>query len=66
MGCPDIAGLQQSSGLQLRALPSGSHHILCDIAPGVARPIIPADHRQGVFSALHDIAHPGARATRRL
>jgi hypothetical protein len=64
LGGPEISALQQSSGLQHRALPLGGRHILCDISTGVARPVIPPDHRRGVFSALHHIAHPGARATR--
>jgi hypothetical protein len=66
LGCPEISALQQSSGLQLRALSLGGQHILCDSSTGVARPVIPADHRRGVFSSLHHIAHPGVRATHRL
>ncbi len=41
LGCPEISNLQQSSGLQLKALPLGGQHILCDISTSVVRPIIP-------------------------
>ena len=46
------------------------HHegsdLLCDVSTGHVRPLIPAADRQAVFQALHGIAHPGTRATRRL
>jgi hypothetical protein len=38
----------------------------CDIYTGKARPLVPACHRRQVFAALHGVAHPGIRASRRL
>ncbi len=38
----------------------------CDISTGKARPLVPACHRWQVFAALHGVAHPGIRASRRL
>jgi hypothetical protein len=35
-------------------------------AAGKARPLVPACHRRQVFAALHGVAHPGIRASRRL
>jgi hypothetical protein len=66
LSCPEIAAIQESSGLQFRALPLEGCHILCDMTTGVARPGILAEHRRGVFTSLHHNAHPGIRATRRL
>ncbi len=66
LGCPEISALQQVFGPAAQGLALRGQHILCDISTGVARPMIPADHRRGIFSSLHHIAHPGARATRRL
>ena len=40
--------------------------VLCDLSTGVPRPLVPEQLRHRVFSALHNLAHPGARATRRL
>ncbi len=40
--------------------------VLCDVSRGHARPVIPTADRMAVFSAIHSIAHPGIRASRRL
>jgi transposase InsO family protein len=37
-----------------------------DISSGVMRPLVPAELRRRVFEAIHRLAHPGIRATRRL
>ena len=63
--CPSTLALQGSS-LRLRALPLGSDHILCDVSRNLVRPIVPVDHRRAVFQHIHNLAHPGIRATRRL
>ncbi|GFY25093.1 integrase catalytic domain-containing protein [Trichonephila clavipes] len=34
---------------------------MCDLSTGTARPYIPKQHRQGVFSAMHNLSHPGIR-----
>ncbi|GFW95180.1 hypothetical protein TNCV_313841 [Trichonephila clavipes] len=34
---------------------------MCDPSTGTARPYIPKQHRQDVFSALHNLSHPGIR-----
>ncbi len=33
---------------------------------GIFRPLVPVDFRRAVFEAIHNAAHPGMRATRRL
>jgi transposase InsO family protein len=40
--------------------------VWCDLSTGFARPLVPAAWRPRVFAALHNIAHPGIRASRRL
>ena len=40
--------------------------LLCDISTGVPRPDVPSDFRWHVFLSIHNLAHVGIRATRRL
>ncbi|GFO20785.1 Pol polyprotein [Plakobranchus ocellatus] len=40
--------------------------LLCDISTGRARPIVPPDFRRSVFEAVHDLSHPGVKATVKL
>ena len=40
--------------------------LLCDISTGHVQPLIPAEDQQAVFAAIHNVAHPGTGATRRL
>ncbi|GFV46482.1 HTH_Tnp_Tc3_2 domain-containing protein [Trichonephila clavipes] len=35
---------------------------MCDLSTGTARPYIPKQHRQDVFSAMHNLSHPGKRS----
>ena len=58
-----------SSSLSLFAVPvPGSDvTVLCDVAPGARpRPYVPASFRRSVFDALHNLSHPGVRASARL
>ncbi|GFU25374.1 integrase catalytic domain-containing protein [Trichonephila clavipes] len=49
--------------LELKKLtfPNSSTEIMCDLSTGTARPYIPKQHRQDVFSAMHNLSHPGIR-----
>ncbi|GFW12180.1 transposon Tf2-11 polyprotein [Trichonephila clavipes] len=40
---------------------NSSTEIMCDLSTGTARPYIPKQHRQDVFSAMHNLSHPGIR-----
>jgi transposase InsO family protein len=40
--------------------------LLVDVSSGVFRPLVPGGHRRRIFKAVHNLAHPGYRATRRL
>ncbi len=40
--------------------------MVCDVSTGQLRPIIPVSDRRDVFRAVHELAHAGIRATRRV
>lgn len=75
----DLAKAQQTDE-ELRELLENSNHSLrlqprtvnphlelyCDTSHNVVRPYVPKDLRRGVFESLHNLAHPGIRATGRL
>ncbi len=44
----------------------GSHRLAGDTSTGVWRPLVPLGHRPAVFNSIHNIAHPGRLATKRL
>jgi len=56
----------ESTPLQLELQHVGGVHILCDVAHGQIRPLIPEVDRVAVFQGIHGLAHPGTQATRRL
>ncbi|GBM17723.1 Transposon Ty3-I Gag-Pol polyprotein [Araneus ventricosus] len=60
--------LKQPTNLTLQKLqvPNTDVMLYCDISTQVIRPYIPKKHRYQVFRNLHDLAHPGVRATVRL
>nr|VZI15764.1 unnamed protein product [Spirometra erinaceieuropaei] len=56
------------SGLHLQELPltTGNGTILCDVSTPFHRPFVPPSLRRKVFSSLHNLSHPGSRATDKL
>lgn len=68
LGCPEVADLANSASLRIerRAFPEVSGGILVDVSTGTDRPLIPATMQRGVFDRIHNLSHPGARATRKL
>ncbi|VDL91717.1 unnamed protein product [Schistocephalus solidus] len=56
------------SGLQLQELPltTGNDTILCDVSTPAHRPFVPPSLRRKVLSSLHNLSHPGRRATDKL
>nr|VZH91271.1 unnamed protein product [Spirometra erinaceieuropaei] len=56
------------SGLQLQELPltTGNGTILCDVSTPSHRPFVPPSLRRKIFSSLHNLSHPGSRATDKL
>jgi len=64
--CPEVQKAAASPALQTRRLRIHGADILCDVSTGIARPLVPAAFTSAVFAAIHGLAHPGIRATRRL
>ena len=60
--------VQQSPSLSFKRvpLPANHGHIWCDVSTGHERPYVPRKHRRTIFHALHDMSHPGIRATQKL
>ncbi|GFX22285.1 hypothetical protein TNCV_2951261 [Trichonephila clavipes] len=55
--------IASGTSLELKKVtfPNSSTEIMCDLSTGTARPYIPKQHRQNVFSAMHNLSHPGIR-----
>lgn len=56
------------TGLTLEDVELGrpGHTLLCDTSMGHPRPVVPSSLRRRVFECLHDLSHPGVRATQKL
>ena len=56
------------TSLDLRTilLPSSPTPLICDMSTGNPRPWVPECLRRTVFNALHQLSHPGIRATQKL
>jgi hypothetical protein len=64
--CQETLKAAHSSSLQLQHVDMQGESVICDISTGQPRPLIPAADRRDVFRAIHELAHAGIRATRRL
>ena len=64
--CPEVQKMQTSTSLKIQQLQVEGTSLLCDVSTGVPRPLVPTSWRPAIFSAVHNLAHPGVRATRRL
>jgi hypothetical protein len=64
--CQEMLKAAHSSSLQLEHVDIQGEKVVCDISTGQPRPLIPVADRRDVFRAIHELAHPGLRATRRL
>lgn len=60
--------LKNGSTLQLekRKTPESGHNIYCDVSTSYSRPYITPSFRKQTFDALHNLSHPGAKATIKL
>ena len=64
--CDSIRLLCSSPSLVVRPGHFGRHVLLCDSSTGRQRPLVPVNWQKQVFHAVHSLAHPGIRATRRM
>ena len=64
--CPSVTQLRNSSSLAVRSTPVGQQLLWCDTSSGRRQPLVPLLWQKKVFLAVHSLAHPGIRASRRL
>ena len=64
--CPDVAAMRHSSSLNITAQLVDGVELLGDVSTGTFRPLVPRGLRHAIFTSLHELAHPGRRATRRM
>jgi hypothetical protein len=64
--CGDCRRAPFSSALKAVQVDLGGVQMWVDTSSGVLRPLVPEKWRRRVFAAIHELAHPGIRATRRL
>ena len=56
----------KTTSLVLKDLSYNGTTLLCDTSTGTARPVVPETFKRKVFETVHNLAHPGVRATRTL
>ncbi len=66
LSCSSTQQAKASSVLLVQAINVQGMHLLCVMSRGLTRPLVPEQDRPVVFRAIHDVAHPCIRATRRL
>ena len=63
--CRDLAELKLSDKLKLEKILVHGVEVWCDLSTAVLRPVVPEEYRREVFRTIHELAHPGIRATTR-
>ena len=65
---PELCKLCESSSLQFEEVPIPTSHntIICDTSTGHPRPYVTPEFRRNIFDSIHNLSHPGIRATQRL
>ncbi|GBO01107.1 Transposon Ty3-G Gag-Pol polyprotein [Araneus ventricosus] len=51
---------------QLLKVPGMDTELFCDISTGRCRPFVPKEFRRRIFETLHNLSHPGVKATVKL
>jgi hypothetical protein len=64
--CEQIKLLAASLVLRILGVKVSGVNLLCDMSTASPRPLVPEKWRRRVFKAVHELAHPGVRATFRL
>jgi hypothetical protein len=62
--CPSMQQASYSPSLQVSTCEVEGVRLLGDTSTGRMRPLVPHEDRWVVFQAIHNVAHPGIRATR--
>lgn len=57
--------LRSETGLELKPIKisNSGESLLCDTSTADIRPYVPKDFRRQVFNSIHDLSHPGIKAT---
>ena len=63
--CPSVQQLLASTSLTCQHVDYCGVPVMCDMSTGRPRPLVPLAWQRAVFCAVHELAHPGIRATRR-
>ncbi|KAJ8358449.1 hypothetical protein AAFF_G00438780 [Aldrovandia affinis] len=66
---PEVQALRAATtGLQLQEVSFGPSctPLLCDVSTGVARPVVPVVWQRRIFEVLHNLSHPGRKASQKL
>jgi hypothetical protein len=58
--------MRRSTSLQVVTRPQQGRELYGDVSTGVFRPLLPPKFRPPTIAALHNVHHPGIRATVRL
>jgi transposase InsO family protein len=64
--CADCRAAETSKVLKVMTVQLEGKPVKVDVSSGVMRPLVPAAMRRRIFDIIHNLAHPGIRATRRL
>ena len=64
----ELRQLQDNPALQMKKiqLPGTTVHVYADTSTDSCRPYLPKTHRYRVFRQLHDLSHPGIRASQQM
>ena len=66
VNCAETLKLRSNSKMQIKHVKIDNVEVYCDLSTGVLRPLVPVAERKTIFTAIHGLAHPGVRATRRM
>lgn len=67
-GDAELQQLKENTALSMKRiqLPGTQVHLYADVSTNTCRPYLPKNHRYPLFRQLHDLSHPGVRATQQL
>jgi cleavage and polyadenylation specificity factor subunit 1 len=66
LSCPEVQSMLVSPSFSIVSRKYGAAEVLGDVSTGTFRPLLPARFRSAAVLSLHNIHHPGIKATRRL
>ena len=68
VGDEELQQLKENPALSMKRiqLPGSQVHLYADVSTDTIRPYLPKNHRYPLFRQLHDLSHPGVRATQQI